>query len=224
MTTPLPVVRRPADLCSPPFHWMKSTLTSESRQVFCLILLAAGLHLIFGCWNVLYSGINSDEGFYALAARSVSEGDLPYRDFGYTQMPLLPYINGFFMQFIGFGLFQQRAVNGLWAAFTVLLVVKWIAHRTKLSWALGFGALLSLSATWMAFVHLGNTYALAGLVIVAAVWVYTEWNSGVRKICLLAFLATVGIGCRLTTVPFFAVLWVAAVIELPVRSARVLSL
>ena len=203
---------------------MKSTLTPESRKVFYLILLAAGLHLIFGCWNVLYSGINSDEGFYALAARSVSEGDVPYRDFGYPQMPLLPYINGFLMRFIGFGLFQQRAINGLWAAFTVLLVVRWIARRTNLIWALGFGALLSLSATWMAFVHLGKTYALAGLVIAAAVWVFTEWEAGVRKICLLAFLATIGIGCRLTTIPFFAVLWLAAAIELPVRSVRVLSL
>jgi hypothetical protein len=79
-------------------------------------LLVVGIHLVSACWHVLYGGMNSDEGFYAIAARSVWQGDLPYRDFGHTQMPLLPYINGLMMQFTGFGLFEQRAINGLWGA------------------------------------------------------------------------------------------------------------
>jgi 4-amino-4-deoxy-L-arabinose transferase-like glycosyltransferase len=181
------------------------------------ILLLAGAHVLFACWNILYSGQNADEGFYALAARGVWQGEVPYRDFCYTQMPLLPYVNGLVMQLIGFGLFEQRAVNGLWGALTLLLVVRWLAPRTSPAWALGFGLLLSLSATWMGFIHLGKTYALVGLIMLAAVWVYSEWTPGARKVISLAFLATLGIGCRLTTAPFFAILWLGATLELPLR-------
>jgi 4-amino-4-deoxy-L-arabinose transferase-like glycosyltransferase len=194
--------------------------TLEPRWKSSLILLVGGVYVIFSVWNIIYSGANADEGFYALAARSVWQGDLPYRDFGYTQMPLLPYINGLVMQLTGFGLFQQRAVNGVWGALTLLLAIRWLARRTSPNWALGFGALLALSAPWMCFVHLGKTYAFAGLIIVTAVWIYTESVPSVRKVSLLALCATLGIGCRLTTAPFFAILWIAAVIELPVPQFR----
>ncbi len=199
---------------------MKQTAAFRPRWPLVLILLLAGAHLLFASWNILYSGQNYDEGFYAVAARSVWQGDLPYRDFGYTQMPLLPYINGLMMHLTGFGLLEQRAVNGLWGALTLVLAVRWLARRTSPAWALGCGALLSLSAPWMSFVHLGKTYAMVGLIIMAALWVYTEWAPGPRKVCLLAWLATLGIGCRLTAAPFFAVLWLAAALELPLRPAR----
>ena len=37
--------------------------------------------------------IDGDEGYYATAARLVSEGHTPYLDFFYPQMPLLPYLD-----------------------------------------------------------------------------------------------------------------------------------
>ena len=199
---------------------MNQGVTSRPRWPLAGVLLLAGSHLVFAVWNIFYSGQNYDEGFYAVAARSVWEGDLPYRDFGYTQMPLLPYINGLMMHLTGFGLFEQRAVNGLWAALTLVLAVRWLARRTSPAWALGCGALLSLSAPWMSFVHLGKTYSLVGLIIVAALWVCTEWAPGPRKVGVLALLATLGLGCRLTVAPYFAVLWVGAALELPLRPVR----
>lgn len=187
---------------------------------YALILVVMGLHLMFGFWNTLYSGQNADEGFYALAARSVWQGELPYRDFGYTQMPLLPYINGALMRVIGFGLFEQRAINGLWGALTLLLAVRWLARRTSPIWAVSFGALLSLSAPWMCFIHLGKTYAFVGFMIVAALHVYTEFSPSVRQVSLVALLSTIGIGCRLTAAPFFAILWIATVSGLPLGLVR----
>ena len=105
-----------------------------------VLLVVGGLHLVSACWHVLYSGMNSDEGFYAVAARSVWQGDVPYRDFGHTQMPLLPYINGLMMQLTGFGLFEQRAINGLWGALTLALAAIWLSRRTNVYWALGLVA------------------------------------------------------------------------------------
>jgi hypothetical protein len=146
-----------------------------------LVLLVTGLHLISATWHVWYGGLNADEGFYAIAARSVWQGDLPYRDFGYTQMPLLPYLNGLLMQATGFGLFAQRAINGLWGALTLLLAARWLARHTSATWALGFVALFSLSPAWMYFIHLGKTYAFTGLVAVVAGIVYTEDKAGLKK-------------------------------------------
>ena len=180
-----------------------------------LTLLTCGLYLISACWHVLYGGMNSDEGFYAVAARSVWHGELPYRDFGYTQMPLFPYINGALMQLTGFGLFEQRAVNGLWGALTLLLASIWLARRTSPAWALGLVTLFSLSAPWMYFIHLGKTYAFVGLITVAALWVFMEWTPRVSKVAALALLGTLGLGCRLPIAPYFVLLWLAAVIELP---------
>jgi len=44
-------------------------------------------------------------------------------------MPLLPYINGAVMQFTGFGLFEQRLVNAIWAALAIALGASWVARR-----------------------------------------------------------------------------------------------
>jgi hypothetical protein len=135
-------------------------------------------------------------------------------------MPLLPYVNGLAMQITGFGLFEQRAVNGLWAALTILLMGLWLARHTSQAWAIGFAAFLSLSVSWMYYIHLGKTYALTGLVVIAAFWVFTEWTPGVRKVCLLALLGTIGVGCRLPAAPYFAMLWLGAGMELLGQPAR----
>ena len=42
-----------------------------------------------------------DESYYTLASRSVYQGEVPYRDFAYMQMPYLPYLNGLVMQVTG---------------------------------------------------------------------------------------------------------------------------
>ena len=41
---------------------------------------------------VWLGGLNQDEGWYLYAARLVGEGKLPYRDFFFTQGPVLPFI------------------------------------------------------------------------------------------------------------------------------------
>lgn len=43
---------------------------------------------------VIVGRINSDEGWYLYASKLVYGGELPYRDFAFTQTPLLPFIYG----------------------------------------------------------------------------------------------------------------------------------
>lgn len=193
--------------------------SNQPRQAWpaIAVLLAIGVHLVSVCWHVLHNGMNLDEGFYALAARAVWQGELPYRDFGYTQMPLLPYINGALLQLTGHGLIAQRAVNALWAALTLVFMARWLGRRTTPTWGLGVTALFSLSAAWMYFTHLGKTYAFAGLMAMGAALLHLDRTPSIRKAGWLALLGTFGVGCRLPMAPFFGVLWLAALVELPRR-------
>ena len=41
---------------------------------------------------VWLGGLNQDEGWYLYAANLVAEGEVPYRDFFYTQGPVMPVV------------------------------------------------------------------------------------------------------------------------------------
>lgn len=193
---------------------------TERRCITWVILIALISHGIVAYLHILYGGQNIDEGFYALAARAVCRGELPFRDFGYTQMPLLPYVNGAFLKFIGYGIFQQRAVNGVWALLTLMAGGWWLARRTGIVWAVLFISVLTVSPFWMYFTHLGKTYALTGLTVMAGFLVFSECRAGVKRTVLLALIGTVGVGCRLSVGPFFAVLWIGSFLEHRLSSWR----
>ena len=67
-------------------------------------------HLVCICWRpcawqrvgdvvhtaVWFGNLNQDEGWYLYAARAVADGRMPYRDFFFTQGPLMPYLYGLF--------------------------------------------------------------------------------------------------------------------------------
>ncbi len=168
------------------------------------------LYLTSALGHVFFGSMNADEGFYAVAARAVMQGEMPYRDFGYTQTPLLPYINGLVMRFTGYGLFEQRAVNGVWGALALALAAFWLARRTRAWVGLLLVVVFSLTPAWMYFIHLGKTYAFTALVVVAAAWVFLEQPAGWRRTALIGVLGVLGVGCRLPAAPFFAVLWLAS--------------
>lgn len=52
--------------------------------------LAVAASLVLSGAAVWLGGLNQDEGWYLYAAQMVGEGKMPYRDFAYTQGPLMP--------------------------------------------------------------------------------------------------------------------------------------
>lgn len=185
----------------------------ESRTPFAVLLAAIVLgvvvHLVSGGWHVLFGALNTDEGFYAVVTRAVAEGEVPYRDFGFTQPPLTPYVNSVPLRFMGFGLFPQRVVNGVWGAIALALAAVWLARRTRLSWSLIFALGFSLSAPWMYFIHLGKTYGLTTLLVMLATWTFLVLPVGPRRNFLVGLLGALGIATRLPAAPFFGLLGLA---------------
>ena len=175
------------------------------------LLVAA--YVALAAFHVAYGTMNVDEGFYAAATRAVWQGEMPYRDFGFTQPPLVTYVNAPVLALTRFGLFQQRAVNGVWGALAVLLAARLVRRRAGAGAALTLVAIFTFTSGWLYFVHLGKTYGLTSLLVMGLVTVYMELKPGWRKSTALSVLAVLGVACRLPAAPFFGLLWLAALWE-----------
>ena len=83
-------------------------LRAKSHQwcVWGAAALAVGAALVLYTGAVCFGNLNQDEGWYLYAARMVAEGRAPYRDFFFTQGPVMPHVYG--------------ALTGLWSAHGVL--------------------------------------------------------------------------------------------------------
>jgi len=85
-----------------------------------------------GLWDSSVGGhVAPDESYYTFAARSVWEGRVPYRDFAYTQMPFVPYINGLVMTIIGFGLDNHRLASSIWGVRLLPLMSRSFSRSTQ---------------------------------------------------------------------------------------------
>jgi len=73
------------------------------RGALALAVCAAVTLYAFAVW---FGNLNHDEGWYLYAARRTAAGAYPYRDFFFTQGPVMPAVYG--------------ALSGLWAPFGIL--------------------------------------------------------------------------------------------------------
>ena len=95
-------------------------MTSKRLLLACLVIVlvyAAGLAALSQV-----RAIDGDEGYYAMAARLVSEGRAPYVDFFFPQMPYLPYVYAPVFRVVGSSLLGLRLFS---VAISVLALVVW---------------------------------------------------------------------------------------------------
>jgi len=155
-----------------------------------------------------------DESFYTLAAREALEGRLPYRDFAYTQTPILPYLNGALLSLTGFTMDAHRAINAVWGLLGLGVLVAFVRHRLG-RWepAILAGFLLAASPRWMSLqamaVWCGPAGAFLNVAMAAALWRGGIW----RRVAIFAFAGTVAIGCRLSCAPVVAVLFAGLALD-----------
>ncbi len=93
-----------------PGHEPRSQRPSFERCALVLLTLAA----VVGYVALARARfIDADEGFFAYAAKLVLQGQTPYRDFFYQQMPLLPYVYGLWFALSETSLLVARYFNVL---------------------------------------------------------------------------------------------------------------
>lgn len=168
-----------------------SRLTPYGFLVPLLVLVLVAARYVF------QNPLETDEGFYAAAARAAVSGLIPYRDFPFNQTHVYPYLHGALMKVTGFGLVPHRALSALYLLGTVAVVVR---GRT-------FGHLMAATAL-VASAHfvsrsvLGQSFPMAALLLVLASAAFLA-----RRTWALGILGTLALGAKLTVLPAVGILW-----------------
>ena len=132
---------------------------------FLLLTLVSLIAFLWFAPLALQRLIARDEGYYLYAAKLVTQGRLPYADFFYPQMPLLPYVYGAWMWFAGFSWTSGRLFAAVVSSVLTVLVFAFCSKR----WggvqgiaAAVFFAGSTLVFSWYATVQ---TYSLTALFV-----------------------------------------------------------
>lgn len=137
-----------------------------------LVVLAAA---VLWAWAGRWYG---DEGWYLYCGKIAFEGKVPYRDFLYTQLPLVLYLYGAVARFITPDIFAARAVSVLLTWGTALLTIG-LARRLYGRRGALVTTLLFATA-WYPVYHLVivKGYAAGALCLVAAVCLLLRADRG----------------------------------------------
>ena len=170
------------------------------RRFWTLALAACAVLSFAAVW---LGGINQDEGWYLYAANLVAEGKMPYRDFFYTQGPLMPIVYSAFAWIWGaWGLLGARIFTlalGLAGVAMAAATAKRLAPegRGGAAAAAAF-LLLGCNLYHIYYVAMPKTYALAGLFVCTAFYLLSflagesprrAWTFAAGAGVLLAFAA-----------------------------------
>ncbi|MDR0994486.1 MAG: hypothetical protein LBN38_08005 [Verrucomicrobiota bacterium] len=132
-----------------------------------LVLVAVGWLVISGL-NLWMGELNQDEGWYLYAAKQMTEGRLPYRDFAFTQAPMLPLLYSAAYGWIErYGLLGGRLLTWAFGILGMLSAV-WLAMRSgpRRAQRLTGGIcliLIALNVSQSYFTTVVKTYSLAAM-------------------------------------------------------------
>ncbi|MCL1856378.1 MAG: DUF2029 domain-containing protein [Kiritimatiellaeota bacterium] len=144
--------------------------------------------------NVVLGSLNQDEGWYLLAGLKVAGGEMPYRDFFFTQGPVMPLVYGKLA-----GLWREYGVLGGRALTAAIgLLAAWVASRLAAQLAPKARRSEAALTVWLLtacvpvhsyFMVIPKTYALASLLLVTG---FLDLTRG-RAFYLLAAGACMGL-------------------------------
>jgi hypothetical protein len=165
--------------------------------------VGVSLYALLSLAYIILGEANSDEGWYLYASKLVFSGALPYQDFAYTQMPLMPYIYGV-IQVIRPSLILGRLCSLVFSLGTLAMCVV-IAKRCAGKWAGGVTALLLAVFTFgIYFNAIVKTYSLLSFFFAATLFVLTSKQSETRKYVLALAFAFAAVLIRVTAFFFVA--------------------
>lgn len=179
-----------------------SALLSARGLYLAAALLYAAVFIPLGLTRL----VDADEGIYLINARMTMEGQMPFFDYHYPQMFLLPYIYGAWMWLTGPSWYGGRFLSSLLTIALGLLLVHHLLRTTRSRAAAGIGAVL-FASTSLAFVNLPlvKTYAVATPALFLAYGLVT-WGPARWRWALGGLLVGVAIDVRLylaAAVPIF---------------------
>jgi hypothetical protein len=173
---------------------------SSSRSITLAGLFAVVVALFLGAANLYFGELNQDEGWYLYAAREVAHGLFPYKDFAFTQAPLLPFVYALATPLVGsWGVGGGRLFTLAMGLACALLAARLAGRlapdgvRREAAW-IAF-ALAAVNVYQSYFTTIVKTYALCGLFLAAGFLVFSfvtrkgTWGAAFLAGALLACAA-----------------------------------
>src|SRR2546422_3282810 len=153
----------------------------------------------------LFRLVDGDEGTYLLVSRLVAEGQVPYHDYFYPQMFLLPYVYGGWLKLVGYSWYAARVLSACFSIALGLLLYRQVAHLTGArTWGVLSAVLFTFSGLAFGWYPLIKTFVLPTLLLFGAyavLSVRSRW-----KWVVSGFLLGLSVACRvyvLAVIPAF---------------------
>ena len=145
-------------------------INRSRRFVWWSLLLAMPAGLSLYAFAAVFGNLNQDEGWYLYAAQRVSEGAMPYRDFFFTQGPVMPYVYGALEQvWSPMGVLGGRLLTVFFGVFsciaTAFLARCAVPRDRAFATTVMGGALACCNVYHVYFTTIPKTYALASCLI-----------------------------------------------------------
>lgn len=158
--------------------------------VYCILFLPIYLFAISRL-------IDGDEGYYLLASKLVYQGKIPYEDFFFPQMFLLPYFYGLWLKLFGVDWLVGRTISAILCSMLGIMLYFHITNISK-NKKLGFsGILLFLGSTYtLGWFTTTKTYALSGLLVFSSYMILTTGISQRYKYFLCGLFLSLAINTR----------------------------
>lgn len=157
---------------------------------------------------VSYTYLNRDEGWYLLSGRLAFEGRVPYRDFPYFQMPLVPYVFGLPQQLLAPSIDGGRVIAASLGLVSMALVLYLASRLGGVAAAALAAAILLLSPDFMMASTTARSEAVVVPLALAAVALALARPRGVVGIVGAPALLLLATAARLTFLPVFGIVLV----------------
>ena len=137
-----------------------------------IAVIAVALSILLCTANLFLGNLNQDEGWYLYAAKQITQGQVLYRDFMFTQGPALPYVYGVLFPVIEkLGVAGGRLITALFG-LAAAGCAAWLAARTVSSkaWkpaALFAFILVGVNVYQSYFTVIVKTYSLCAFFLTA---------------------------------------------------------
>jgi hypothetical protein len=147
-----------------------------------ITVIAIGLAIVLSAANLFLGSLNQDEGWYLYAAKRVAEGRVLYRDFMFTQGPVLPYLYGGLFPIIGkLGVAGGRLITALFglaaAGCAAWLSARTVSFKVWKPVALCAFILTGVNVYQSYFTVIVKTYALCAFLLTAGFVALSYANS-----------------------------------------------